>query len=189
MVAMSAESVGRHMPETVTLDDLAAMMESDPVGRRYELSPEGVLTVMPPPTIGHVVTSTKLMFWLGEGWPKEQIGQAPGLWIPGDDGAKGARLPDLALWNDPRDEHDQGNWLSGAEMLLAVEIVSKSSKTTDKVIKYEEYAAAGVKHYWIVDLDADKTVTMYRLGHGGYATADKMPLAEVLECSLKDFLD
>ncbi|WP_432979878.1 hypothetical protein [Dactylosporangium sp. CA-233914] len=38
---MSAESVGRHMPAIVTLDDLTAMIAADPHGHRYEISPEG----------------------------------------------------------------------------------------------------------------------------------------------------
>src|SRR3569833_826200 len=188
MSAMSAESVGRHMPETVTLDDLAAMMDADPVGRRYELSPEGVLTVMPLPTIGHVVISTKLRFWLGKGWPQEQIGQAPGLWIPGDDGARGGRLPDGVLWRRPRDEQDQGSWLSGADLILVVEVISKSTRGVDTVTKCEEHAAAGDPHYWTEDRDADTTVTMHRLGQHGYSIADKMPLDKVLGTAVADLL-
>jgi len=40
---MSAETVGRHMPSVVTLDDLAAMIAADEHGHRYEVSPEGAI--------------------------------------------------------------------------------------------------------------------------------------------------
>ena len=50
---MSAEAVGMHMPAVVTLDDLAGMNAADPNGHRYEISPEGVLSVMPPPDSEH----------------------------------------------------------------------------------------------------------------------------------------
>ncbi|MEU7584743.1 Uma2 family endonuclease [Micromonospora sp. NPDC049230] len=52
---MSAEAVGMHMPAIVTLDDVAAMNAADPNGHRYETSPEGVLSVMPPPDSDHAM--------------------------------------------------------------------------------------------------------------------------------------
>jgi hypothetical protein len=44
---MSSEAVGRHMPPVVTLDELTAMMAADE-HHRYEISPEGVLSIVPP---------------------------------------------------------------------------------------------------------------------------------------------
>ncbi len=43
--------------------------------------------------------------------------------------------------------------LTAADVLLAVEILSPGSRRTDRVIKRAEYAAAGIRHYWIIDLD------------------------------------
>lgn len=48
MSRTSAEAVGRYMPPVVTLDDLAATMAADE-HHRYEISPEAVLSIMPPP--------------------------------------------------------------------------------------------------------------------------------------------
>ena len=45
---------------------------------------------------------------------------------------------------------------------LAVEIVSPSSKKTDKTDKFKQYAAGGVKFYWIVD-PAEKSFEAYTL--------------------------
>lgn len=53
---MGAGTVGRHMPSVVTLDDLAAMIAADPYGHRYETSPEGVLSVTPPPDSEEALT-------------------------------------------------------------------------------------------------------------------------------------
>jgi hypothetical protein len=43
---MSAETVGMHMPATVTLDDLAAMNALDRNGHRCETTPGGVVSVV-----------------------------------------------------------------------------------------------------------------------------------------------
>jgi hypothetical protein len=45
MATMSADAVGRSMPDTITLGHLAAMNDADEHGHRYELSPEGALSV------------------------------------------------------------------------------------------------------------------------------------------------
>ena len=66
---MTAETVGRHMPPVVTLDDLAAMMAADRYGHRYEMSSGGGVSIMPPPDSEHAEIATLLTIWLaGGGW-------------------------------------------------------------------------------------------------------------------------
>src|SRR5258706_9504267 len=99
---MSAETVGMNMPSVVTLDDLPAMMAADRHGHRYEISPEGALSVMPPPDSEHAAIASRLLVWLATaGWPPEQVLQAAGIRIPGPSG-DGGRIPDLTLWSEPR---------------------------------------------------------------------------------------
>src|SRR5215813_11978887 len=99
---MSAESVGMHMPAVVTLDDLAAMNAADVAGHRYETSPEGVLSVMPPPDSEHAMIASRILAWLiMAGWPAEQLLQAVGVRIPGPQG-DGGRIPDLSVWRNRR---------------------------------------------------------------------------------------
>lgn len=189
MVAMSAESVGRHMPAIATLDDLTAMIAADPHGHRYEVSPEGVLSVMPPPDFEHAVIATRLMGWLiMAGWPLDRITQAVGLRIPGPEGGVGGRIPDLVVWGkvpaQPRTV-----WSPVEGVLLVVEIISSGSKAADTVTKRLEYAGAGIAQYWTVDRDASQTVTMYRLAHDGYQVGAAMPLAWVLNTAPADYLD
>ena len=71
---MSGEAVAKGMPAAVTLDDVAAMIVADRYGHRYELSPEGALSVWPPPDSEHAVIATRLLLRLAyAGWPAEQL--------------------------------------------------------------------------------------------------------------------
>jgi Uma2 family endonuclease len=184
---MSAEAIGRHMPTVVSLDDLTAMMTADPHGHRYETSPEGVLSVMPPPDFGHAFIANRLMAWLiAAGWPLDRFAQAVGLRIPGEDGGVGGRTPDLILWDKPQ---TRGIWLPVKDVLLVIEIISPGSEGADTVTKRIEYARAGIPRYWTVGRDANETVTMYRLADDGYEVLATTPLAWVLNTSPDDYFD
>jgi Uma2 family endonuclease len=49
------------------------------------------------------------------------------------------------------------------DVLLAVEVISPGSRRTDRVFKLNEYAEAGIRNYWIVDLDRPVTITAFEL--------------------------
>ena len=57
----------------------------------------------------------------------------------------------------------EGGLVSASEVLLAVEIVSPSSKRTDHVHKRADYADAGIPNYWIIDIDEPISLTACRL--------------------------
>jgi len=174
MNVMSAETVGRHMPPVITLDDLTAMMTADE-HHRYEISPEGVLSVMRPAGYTHAVIATRLMSWLlSAGIPADRIAQTVGLRIPGRAGGVGGRIPDLIVWSKTQAE---GVWLPVADVLLVVEIISPGSEATDTVAKRTEYAGAGIPQYWTVDQDPTQTVTLHRLDGNQYQVRATMPLA------------
>jgi Uncharacterized protein conserved in cyanobacteria len=166
------------MPAVVGLDDLAAMNAADAHGRRYETSPEGILFVMPPPDSEHAIIASRLFAWfVRAGWPPEQVLQAIGIRIPGS-AVDGGRIPDLTVW---RSRPPHGVWLPVADLLLVVEIISPGSSGIDAVTKRDEYAAAGVPRYWVVDRDSASTVTMYTLADGKtYERTAQMPLAWLL---------
>ncbi|MGI5180935.1 Uma2 family endonuclease [Dactylosporangium sp. CA-152071] len=174
---MSAETIGWRMPPVLTLDDLTAMMAADEF-HRYEISPEGVLSVMPPPGTEHATIASQIMFWLAAaGMPANRVHQTIGLRIPGRDGGIGGRIPDLVVWSRTP---SAGVWVSVDDALLVVEIVSPGSKDMDTVTKRAEYAAAGIPQYWVVGQDATQTVTMHRLTEDRYEVRTMMPLAWVL---------
>ena len=180
---MSSEAVGGHIPAVVTLDDLTAMMVADE-HRRYEISSEGVLSITPPPGYIHAIIATRLTVWLATaGVPVDRIAQAVGLSIPGRGGI-GGRIPDLVVWSKPQSD---GVWLPVADVSLVLEIVSPGSEGIDTVTKRNEYAAAGIGQYWLVDQDAAQTVTMYRLHEGLYLVHATMPLAWVLNTSPAEY--
>jgi Uma2 family endonuclease len=185
---MSAEAIDSYMPTVRTLEGLAAMNEADTHGYRYELSPEGVLSVMPPAGFEHADIVNRLTEWLlGGGWTLRQIYQAVGLRIPGRDGGMGGRIPDLVVWqNPPTPKVDV--WLPATDIVLVVEVMSTGSMATDRKVKRDEYAGAGFPRYWTVDRDPGQTVTMYELIGDAYAVRDARPLAWVLNAQPNDYL-
>ncbi|ANZ38579.1 hypothetical protein BBK82_23465 [Lentzea guizhouensis] len=75
------------------------------------------------------------------------------------------RKPDIvvvpvATWGDGRRR------FTAADVLLAVEIVSPGSEKTDRQVKPDEYAEAGIPHYWIVEFD-DESISL-----GAYVLVD-----------------
>jgi Uma2 family endonuclease len=175
------------MPAVVTLDDVAAMNAADPNGHRYETSPEGVLSVMPPPDSEHAMIASRIFAWLiVAGWPAERVLQAAGVRITGPDG-DGGRIPDLTVW---RKSPPRGVWSAVADIMLVIEIVSPGSEAMDSVTKVREYASAGIPQYWVVDRDGAQTVTLLRLtGQGAYEERARMPLAWLLQTLPAEHLD
>jgi Uma2 family endonuclease len=183
---MSAQEVGRFMPAMITLDDLSAMIAADEHGHRYETSPEGALSVVPPPDNGHGHIATDLMAWLIAAGFQKQIAQAAGIRIPGRV-IDGGRIPDLVVWSKPQPA--SVIWNPTTELLLAIEIVSPGSEAIDQLIKVAEYAKAGIPQYWTIARDPEHTVTLFRLNADDtYQTAGQIPLAELLEGSVRDYL-
>ncbi len=133
---------------------------------------------MPPAGYSHAIIATRLTVWLAAaGVAVERIAQAVGLRISGRSGGVGGRIPDLVVWSKPQAD---GIWLSAADVLLVVEIVSPASEGIDLVTKRNEYAAAGIPQYWIIDQDVAQTVTLHQLQGDRYAPRATMPLAWLL---------
>jgi Uma2 family endonuclease len=181
---MSAAAVGRHMPSVITLDDLTAMMAEDE-HHRYEISPEAVLSVMPPARYLHAIIATRLTGWLlTAGVQADRIAQTVGLCIPGEAGTAGGRIPDLVIWSTAQAD---GVWLSVDDVLLVVEIISPGSEATDTVAKPIEYAGAGIPQYWTIGQDPAQTVTMFRNDGDRYQPRATMPLAWVLNTAPAEY--
>jgi Uma2 family endonuclease len=64
----------------------------------------------------------------------------------------------------------EGGVLKASEVMLVVEVVSPGSTRTDYVAKRDEYADAGIQHYWIVDITEPVSLLACHLaGEFGYA--------------------
>lgn len=72
----------------------------------------------------------------------------------------------------------------GADLLLAVEVVSRGSgsEREDRVRKVGEYANAGIRQYWIVDFDPHPQVQVLRLQEDGrYGEPLTLPQGDTLK--------
>lgn len=70
----------------------------------------------------------------------------------------------------------------GPDLLLVAEIVTPrtGNEHTDRVSKVAEYAAAGIPHYWLVDLEPRPMVTLLELRRDGYRLARKARSGETI---------
>lgn len=127
-------------------------------GHRYELV-DGALVVTPAPTPRHQRVSGNLYVALRSACPPDlEVFYAPLDVVLTDDTvlqpdllvARRAALADQNLPGPP---------------LLAVEVLSPSTRLIDTDLKRARYQAAGCPSYWIVDPD-EPSITAWRL-HGG----------------------
>jgi Uma2 family endonuclease len=185
---MSVEAIDANITQVLTLDGLAVMNSTDTHGYRYELSPEGALSVMPPPDVVHAFIATRIMAWLlAAGYKANQVAQAIGVRVPGPDGRDGGRIPDLVVWSTPP-VRTAPIWVENTGIAVVMEIISRSSRPTDMTVKLEEYARAGMPRYWIVDRDRATTVTMYELNGDAYLVRNRIPLDRLLDTPPSDYL-
>jgi Uma2 family endonuclease len=165
-------------PLPLTVAEYVALGE-DPDGVRYELQ-EGALVMAASPIPEHQRCILRLGGRLEAALPPDldvfpDVDIDLELVAPRRPGT--VRRPDLAVVTRRGFERRQreGGVLRASEVLLAVEIVSPGSERTDHMIKRDEYADAGIPHYWVVDLGepGDRmTLTAHHLaGEFGYADA------------------
>ncbi|GAB3810565.1 Uma2 family endonuclease [Micromonospora zhanjiangensis] len=137
-----------------TLEDLLALPDDAP---RVELV-DGVIQVTPSPTLGHQNIASLLWLWLRSHAPAHlQAAQA----ISVDLSPNTSREPDVLLHRAglPSDR----SRLRPSDVVLAVEVVSPSTRRVDRFAKPGEYAAAGIPFYWRIEQDPVHLYA-YRLG-------------------------
>jgi Uma2 family endonuclease len=185
-VSAATTNPGSMMPHSITLADVAAMADADE-HHKYELTPEGALVVMTPPTLEHQRIVGRLFAWLlSHGYGPDQVISEVGIYTGG------GRQPDLTVWSDAdAPQPVEASYCGTSGLLLVIEVVSKSSEIEDKVRKRAEYARAGIARYWIIEQDQPQTITMLRLDdHGAYRAAlpSPQPLRWVLTTDPQDYL-
>lgn len=141
----------------LTYDDLENIPDD---GHRYELL-DGTLLVTPAPTPAHqscVVALTVLL--TGAAPPDLKVFVAPLDWVVGP---RTSFEPDVLVAR----RGDVGPRNLPHPPVLAVEVLSASTRRIDLVLKRDAYAAAGVPWYWLVDPDVP-SVTFLRLEGNAY---------------------
>jgi Uma2 family endonuclease len=136
---MSAMTTLPLRPDGWTVEDLELLPDDAPF--RYELV-DGTLLVSPPPPNAHNLFANELGYLLRGTMSRDWRVLAPGA-VEFD--IRNWRSPDLLV---VRREALRRKWAQPGEALLALEVMSPSSVSTDRVTKPEQYAAAGIPHFW-----------------------------------------
>lgn len=77
------------------------------------------------------------------------------------------RVPDIIVIDTSTYERNPPR-VTAPEVRLAVEILSDGTRRVDRVMKFSEYAEAGIPQYWLVDLHEPATLVAYVLVDGEY---------------------
>jgi Uma2 family endonuclease len=146
--------------EGYTVEDLFAL--DWPESFRTELV-EGSYVVSPPPAKPHIFSNLDLRDLLLKAAPDglRVISCGAGVYAS----EHNFLIPDLiVVRDDSRGGRQEG--FAPEEVLLAVEVVSPSSRSHDNVTKRNAYARFGLQHYWIAD-PKKKTLLILELGQDG----------------------
>ena len=142
-------------------------------GFRYEII-DGSLLVTPPPGIGHQRIVGELVVALSLAAPPYLL-VLPGAGVTKVQGQTNYFEPDVVVVD--RDAAPEGdNKLDPRFVRLAIEVVSPSSRSIDKVLKRDAYLRMGLPHYWIVT--PQDRVTTYELREGSYVETAAMTSAD-----------
>ncbi|QKW19638.1 Uma2 family endonuclease [Kitasatospora sp. NA04385] len=148
-----------------TVDDVLALPED--TRHRIELL-GGALLMSPNPGVPHQRASLRLAVLLGTaivatGAPFEVL-EAVNVLVP-----DGLLIPDLVI-ADAAAAAEAGSTLHADDVVVAVEIASPSTEVIDRRTKPGLYAAAGIPHYWRLELAPAPRLHLGRLtaDGGGY---------------------
>ncbi|MGL5867156.1 MAG: Uma2 family endonuclease [Dermatophilaceae bacterium] len=142
---------------------------------RYELQ-EGWIMMSPRPTPRHQRANRELVGQLVPQLPDYEVLPEVDVDLqlapPSRPGT--VRVPDVVVVsrNAFARADDDGSLLTASDVLLVVEFLSPGSTRIDTLVKHQEYAEAGIGHYWIIDLhDGPSLVACHLAGEFGYQDA------------------
>lgn len=155
--------------------ELAADRPDD--GLRYELL-DGVLVVTPAPSPRHQEAAFSLGILLRAACPPEsKVLLAP---LDVDISDDTLLQPDVVVFRREQADRRQVN---GAP-LLAVEVLSPSTRRLDLHLKRSRYEAAGTASYWVVDPGEPPALTAWELRAGRYVEVASVTGAEKFAAEL-----
>ena len=127
---------------------------------------EGMLQVSAKPLSWHQKAGVRICYRLDEQLPRV-LTTVVDVDVVVFDQPLTIRVPDIIVThtdvyatNPPR--------YGASDVLVAVEILSDGTRRVDRIMKFAEYAEAGIPQYWIVDLGAPTTLLAYVLVDGHY---------------------
>jgi Uma2 family endonuclease len=141
----------------LTVDDVAHLPED----LRYELI-DGRLVLTPHAPTSHQLIALRIANAIEEHCPDESFVNVEQAILVND---HNELRPDVVLVEQDGGDHSP---LYPSDVILVVEIISKSSRFYDRREKLERYAECGIPAYWIVDAIAQRvTFTQYKLRPDG----------------------
>ena len=166
---MAMSAIPTADPQVTTIEQLLALSKDD---LRHELL-QGVHVVTPAPSGRHQHALALLFRYLDSALALSE--EHVVLWSPADLVLASETLVQPDLFVIKKAAGEPVEWGKLGVPLLVVEVLSRSTAPRDRGSKRKIYQQAGVKHYWIVDLDA-RLIERWR-------AADERPevLHEVIE--------
>jgi Uma2 family endonuclease len=149
-----------------TLSDVLALPED--TSQRVELV-GGALMMSPAPGLPHQRASHRLHVLLEQAAEAAsadvEVFEAINIVVP-----DGLLIPDIAIVAGAAAE-DAGVTVSAHDVIAVIEIASPSTRVADRKLKPALYAAAGIAHYWRLELEPAPRLIVGQLQHGSYADA------------------
>lgn len=156
-MALSA-TTPKHRPDT--LEDFLAI----PASERFHEILEGQIVRKALPSIKHGAVQGRLRALL-DPYDASSLRPQPGGWwivteaevlLPGRQPVR----PDLCGWRIERMPELPAEFPVALRPDWICEVISPSDPRRDTVVKYSDYARAGIPYYWLVDLQAQSLVAL-----------------------------
>lgn len=147
----------------LTLEEWEALPEDE--GLRLELA-EGVLVMSPRPLSWHQKAAMRLGYRLDEQL-RSDITALTEVEVLVTRDPLTIRVPDVVVTATALYEANPPRY-AAPDVLLAVEVLSDGTRRVDRVLKFSEYADAGIPQYWIADLGEPASLLSYVLVDGDY---------------------
>lgn len=148
----------------LSLEDWEALPEDS--SRRYELV-EGGLHVSPRPVFDHQRALLKLGSQVADQLPSDLVALPEVEVVLFEAWPATVRIPDLVVVSAEIADKNPAR-CAATDVLLAVEVISPGSVRTDRIVKFAEYADAGIADYWVVDLEQPVSIAAYTMKNGHY---------------------
>lgn len=142
----------------LTLEEWDAMPEVTVL--RLELA-EGVLVMSPKPLFWHQKAGMRLGYRIDDQLPP-QLTAMTDVDVLIETDPPTVRSPDVIVTRTDLYAANPQR-CTAADVLLSVEILSEGTRRIDRLLKFSEYADAGIPQYWIVDVDEPTTLLAYVL--------------------------
>ncbi|MFI7403360.1 Uma2 family endonuclease [Streptomyces sp. NPDC049541] len=171
MTAERAEQTGWRMPplDGYTVDDLLTLPDLPP---HTELI-DGSLVLVSPQRYFHFAAIDLLVTGLRRTMPSDlKVAREMTVVLDRRNGPE----PDVSVIKAAAKKGLTQTYFEGKDVVLAVEVISPESEARDRLTKTHKYAAAGIQHYWLVEMsgpDDHPVVEVFELSAatGAYRSA------------------